>query len=151
MNPFTHEPPTPIPILLLTSLRYLGRGLTFDDLAESTAMHEETVRVFFHCFIDYGSSVLYALYIRPPTCAAEAQAHTSEYAEAGFTGAIGSTDTTHILLERVAYRLRQTHIGFKMTHTARTYNITVNHRRQILATTTGHPARWNDKTLALFD
>jgi hypothetical protein len=38
-----------------------------------------------------------------------------------------------------------------MTHTARTYNITVTHRRQILATTTGHPARWNDKTLALFD
>jgi hypothetical protein len=27
----------------------------------------------------------------------------------------------------------------------------VNHRRKILATTTGHPARWNDKTLVLFD
>ena len=38
-----------------------------------------------------------------------------------------------------------------MTHTARTYNISVNHRRQILAKTTGHPARWNNKTLALFD
>jgi hypothetical protein len=42
-------------------------------------------------------------------------------------------------------------MGFKMTHTARTYNITVNHRRQKIATTSGHPARWNDKTLALFD
>jgi hypothetical protein len=31
------------------------------------------------------------------------------------------------------------------------YNITVNHRQRILATTAGHPARWNDKTLALFD
>jgi hypothetical protein len=152
VNPFTQDPPAPIPLLLLTSLRYLGRGLTFDDLAESTALHEETIRVFFHCFIDYGSSVLYArLYIRPPTCTDDAQAHASEYAVAGFTGAIGSTDATHILLERVPYRQRQTHIGFKMTHTARTYNITVNHRRQILATTTGHPARWNDKTLALFD
>ena len=70
---------------------------------------------------------------------------------AGFTGAIGSTDATHILIERIDYRIRQTHIGFKMTHTARTYNITVNHRRQILATTTGHPARWNNKTLSLFD
>jgi hypothetical protein len=50
VNPVTQEPPTPIPLLLLTSLRYLGRGLTFDDLAESTAIHEETVRVFFHCF-----------------------------------------------------------------------------------------------------
>ena len=113
VNPFTQEPPTPIPLLLLTSLRYLGRGLTFDDLAESTAIHEETVRVFFHCFIDYGSSVLYALYIRPPTCAEEAQAHISEYVVAGFSGAIGSTDATHILIERVAYRLRQTHLGSK--------------------------------------
>jgi hypothetical protein len=55
------------------------------------------------------------------------------------------------MLERVQYRLRQTHIGFKMLHTARTYNITVNQRRQILATTAGHPALWNDKTLAIFD
>jgi hypothetical protein len=38
-----------------------------------------------------------------------------------------------------------------MSHTARTYNITVNHRRRTLSTTTGHPARWNDKTLILFD
>ncbi len=38
-----------------------------------------------------------------------------------------------------------------MTHTARTYNMTVNHRRRILSTTHGHPARWNDKTLANFD
>jgi hypothetical protein len=38
-----------------------------------------------------------------------------------------------------------------MSHTACTYNITVNHHRQILATTSGHPAQWNGKTLALFD
>jgi hypothetical protein len=56
-----------------------------------------------------------------------------------------------LMLERVNYRFRQSHMGFKMSHTARTYNITVNHRRRILATTQGHPARWNDKTLSLFD
>ena len=48
-------------------------------------------------------------------------------------------------------QLRQTHIGFKMSHTAQTYNITVDHRRQILATKSGHPARWKYKTLTLFD
>jgi hypothetical protein len=57
----------------------------------------------------------------------------------------------HIMLKRVQYRLRQTHIGFKMSHTARTYNITVNQRQQILATTAGHLALWNNKTLAIFD
>ena len=29
--------------------------------------------------------------------------------------------------------------------------MTVNHRRQILHSTTGHPGRWNDKTLIRFD
>jgi hypothetical protein len=42
-------------------------------------------------------------------------------------------------------------MGYKMSHTARTYSITVNHRRRILSTTRGHPSRWNDKTLILFD
>jgi hypothetical protein len=32
-----------------------------------------------------------------------------------------------------------------------TYNITANHRRRILSSTRGHPARWNDKTVVLFD
>jgi len=39
----------------------------------------------------------------------------------------------------------------RKVQTARTFNLTVNHRRQILSTTQGHPARWNDKTLVLFD
>ena len=42
-------------------------------------------------------------------------------------------------------------MDFKTSNTARTYNITVNNRQRILATTTGHPSRWNDKTLVLLD
>ena len=38
-----------------------------------------------------------------------------------------------------------------MSHTVTSYNITVNHQRRILATTQGHPAHWNDKTVVLFD
>ena len=34
---------------------------------------------------------------------------------------------------------------------SRTYNLTCNHRRRILSSTRGHPGRWNDKTLVLFD
>ena len=29
--------------------------------------------------------------------------------------------------------------------------MTVNHRRRILGTTTGHPGSWNNKTLVLYD
>jgi hypothetical protein len=32
-----------------------------------------------------------------------------------------------------------------------TNNIIVNHHRRILSTTHVHPARWNDKTIVLFD
>ena len=34
---------------------------------------------------------------------------------------------------------------------SRTYNITVNHRRRILSSTRGHPGRWNDKSVVLYD
>jgi len=39
----------------------------------------------------------------------------------------------------------------KLPHAARTYNIVINHRRCILSTTQGHPARWNDKSIVKFD
>jgi hypothetical protein len=145
------KPATSLPLLVLCSLRYLGRGWTFDNLSENTGISEEVIRVFFHRFITFGSTVLYEKYVVAPVTSDDANVHSIEYCKAGLPGCIGSTDATHIPLERVEYRLRQNHLGFKMSHTARTYNITVNHRRCILSTTTGHPARWNDKTLILFD
>ena len=141
----------PISLLVLTALRYLGRGWTFDDCAENTAISPEVIRVFFHVFIGYGATELYERYVNAPASSVDASSHMHEYEAAGFPGAVGSTDATHIMIERVSHRFRQTHMGFKMSHTARTYNITVNHRRRILATTKGHPARWNDKTLILYD
>ena len=142
---------TPIPLLVLCVLRYLGRGWTFDNLSENTGISEEIIRVFFHKFIEFGSTVLYKRYVVPPVNAEDAAQHSQEYAKAGLPGCIGSMDATHIILEKVEYRLRQSHLGFKSSHTLRNYNITVNNRRKILATTTGHPARWNDKTVVLFD
>jgi hypothetical protein len=42
---------SPIELLLLGTLRYLGRGLTFDDIEEGTQVSEECHRQFFHKFI----------------------------------------------------------------------------------------------------
>ncbi|KAI2503815.1 Plant transposon protein [Fragilaria crotonensis] len=113
---------SPIELLLLGTLRYLGRGWTLTTLK------------------------------RPPNTA-DLRNCESEYAVAGFPGCIGSTDATHIPLDKVTASFRQAHLGYKMGSdaTTRTYNLTVNHRRQILHTTTGHPGRWNDKTLVRFD
>ena len=38
---------TPLPLLILCALRYIGRGWTFDDLSENTGISEEVIRVFF--------------------------------------------------------------------------------------------------------
>jgi hypothetical protein len=143
---------SPIELLILGSFRYLGRGLTFDDLQEYTGISEDVHRCFFHAFIKFGSTKLFKEYVIAPNDSnQEVAAHQHEYNIAGCHGAIGSTDAVHIMSERISYKLRNQHIGFKMSHTARTYNVTVNHRRRILCTTEGHPATWNDKTLILFD
>jgi hypothetical protein len=144
------RPATPLPLLLLCVLQYIGREWTFDDLSENTGISEDIVR-FFHRFIEFGSTVLYQRFVVAPKRADDAKQHTPEYEKAGLPGCIGSMDATRIQLEKVEYRLRQSHLGFKSSHTTRKYNITVNNRRRILATTTGHPARWNDKTVVLFD
>ena len=49
---------SPLPLLLLATLRYLGRGWCFDDCEEQTCISEETHCFFFHKFIEYGSTSL---------------------------------------------------------------------------------------------
>ena len=47
--------------------------------------------------------------------------------------------------------MNRLHKGGKSKQTTRTFNLSANHRRCILATTKGHPGSWKDKTLVLFD
>jgi hypothetical protein len=49
---------SPIEIMLLGALQYLGRGLTFDDIKEATCISEETHCQFF-VFTFFGREVLY--------------------------------------------------------------------------------------------
>ena len=70
-----------------------------------------------------------------------------------FPGCVPSTDAAHITMDRcpAPYKYRQLHVGFKLKHSLRAYNVSVNHRRQILFSTNRHPISWNDKTLQTFD
>ena len=70
---------------------------------------------------------------------------------AGFPGCVGSTNDTHVILESCPFCLRQLHLAYKLLHTAHAYNMAVNHRKWILSLTKGHPPRFNDKTLVLYD
>lgn len=142
---------SPIELLLLGSLRYLGRGFTFDDLEETTFIGRDVHRSFFHSFVEFGEKKLFPMFVQLPQSVEALKECEHAYRIAGFPGCIGSTDATHIPLERVAFTIRQAHLGFKMSGTTRTYNLTVNHKREILHSTGGHPGRWNDKTLARYD
>jgi DDE superfamily endonuclease len=99
----------------------------------------------------FGEKVLFPKFVKVPQSLEALKQCENEYRIAGFPGCVGSTDATHIPLEKVSFTIRQGHLGFKTSATTRTYNLTVNHRRQILHTTSGHPGRWNDKTLARYD
>ena len=107
--------------------------------------------VFYHVFIDWGSTYLFDKFIKTPRCKDDVIRHKKDYDKAGFTGAVGSADTVNIILEKGTHRLKQAHLGGKSSLTCRTFNVVVNNRREILHTTSGYPARWNDKTLILFD
>lgn len=138
-------------LLLLGTLRYLGRGWTFDDLEESTAISQYVHRDFFHVFIQYGKEYLYPKHVIFPSSSADVAMYCRAYEKAGFHGAIGSMDACHTVIEKCSHRLKQNYLGGKSKLTCRSFNSTCNHRRQILHTTGGHPARWNDKTIILYD
>lgn len=147
----TGKQSSPIELLLLATLRYLGRGWTFDDMEEQTLICEEVHRRFLHVYIQWASTYLYQKYVVLPRNNEELKQSSSEYELAGLPGCLGSQDATHIGMHRCQYRLRQYHNSYKLPMPTRTYNLTVNHRRRILSSTRGHPGRWNDKTLVLFD
>ena len=77
--------------------------------------------------------------------------HERMFKLAGFNGCIGSTDTTQVGMLNCYAWAHIIHKGFKLNILSRTYNMTINHCHQILGSTLGHPATWNNKTLILFD
>jgi hypothetical protein len=121
-------------------------------MRDVTYISQDVHQKFFHQFVMFGATVLYRTYVYMPQMVEELKDCENENNIAGFPGCIGSTDATHIPLEKVCVSLRQAHLGFKSKRTMRTYYyLTCNHRRKILHTTSGHPGRWIDKTLVRFD
>ena len=141
---------SPIELLLLGALRYLGHGFTFDDLEECTAILDEVHRVFFHKFIEVGSTHSYNKFVKAPQNSDELHEHMHEFIQAGMPGAFASMDAIHIIHELCNWRVRRAHMGPKSKHATRTYNLMINHSRRILASTQGNPWSFNDKTVILF-
>ena len=141
----------PLELLVLGALRVLGRGWCFDDVEEASAVSCETHRKFFHRFVAACAEKLYPKWVRIPQSEEEVAEITRVFEMAGMPGCIGSTDATHVVMERCTWRLRNSHLGAKSSHTTKAFQITVDHKRRILASTGGLPGRWNDKTVVRFD
>ena len=138
-------------LLLLGTLRYIGRAWILDDLGEVNGISREVNRIFLSTFLIYGSTILYKKWVLDPATKINVSSHERMFKLAGFDGCIGSTDATHVGILNCAAWVHNIHKGFKLKIPSRTYNMTVNHCHQILGSTSGHPATWNDKTLILFD
>ena len=108
---------SPIPLLVLGSLCYLGRGWTLDDLEKCTYIARDVHCVFFHMFVEFGAKFLYTRYVTLPSTLDELKECELEYQKAGFHGCIGSTDATHINIDKLNFGVRQAHLGFKSKET----------------------------------
>jgi hypothetical protein len=73
----------PLDLLVLGSLRYLGREWTFDHLEESTGISEKTHRRFFHLFVKACKDILYPKYVVEPSTAEEIADSMKEFSNAG--------------------------------------------------------------------
>ena len=74
-----------------------------------------------------------------------------EFNMAGMNGGVASMDDARIVIEKCSHILNQNHLGGKSQLICRAFNITTNHRRRILYTTSDHPARWNNTTIVFFN
>jgi hypothetical protein len=135
-------------LLLLGLLHYLGRGWTFDDCEESTAIDKDVHMTFSRVFLKFGSTFLYKKWVLTPVNLPEAMSNMKEYSVAGFPGCIGSSDCTHVVTDWCEYNPKNNHLGAKNSLTTRTFNLTCNHHHQILQ---GGPGRWNDQTIVRLD
>ncbi len=132
---------SPIELLVLGVLRYLGRGWTFDDICESTCISAETHRCFLNAFLEFGSTILYSKYVITPRTLEDAQSHMVEFEKAGFPGCVGSCDCTHIATEKCQYNLKNNHTG--QNKKEKGYHMHIQPHCQPSSSHTAHYSWWS--------
>ena len=136
---------------MLGVLHYFGRGFNFNDIEEANKISAETHSQIFHIWIEYGSTIIYKLHVTLPLLDYFSSESTTLFELAGLNGCLGSTDATYIGMRKCSCWAFVLHKGHKLSMPSRTYNMTVTHAYQILGSTFGHPATWNDKTMIKYD
>ena len=76
--------PSDIKLLLLGSLRYIGRSWTLDDISEANGISINTNDSFLKAFIKYGSTTLYKKWVLDQTIEIPVYEQESIFRQAGF-------------------------------------------------------------------
>ncbi|CAM9274653.1 unnamed protein product, partial [Pylaiella littoralis] len=80
---------------ILTALQILGRGNCFDDINQLSLMSKSMAAAIFHKFCKSFAKEMFEEHIYLPTGTYQDEVMDC-YRKLGFTGAIGSTDVTHV-------------------------------------------------------
>jgi hypothetical protein len=107
--------------------RYLqlctDHGECFRSVEGRTGIDEDTIREFFHTFMDWMVQRFYAEFITVPYDEQLAFV-VSDYEKIGFPGAVGSVDCVHIPWDRCPYEYRQMNRSGKDGFPTRVYEVT---------------------------
>ena len=134
---------------MVACLRILATGCQFDAFEEAAGLDKETVRRFFHQWMDHLASTVAPLHIKPPE-GEELDACMDVYRKLGFPGAVMSVDATHVPWDRVPCAHHADHVG-KEKFPSLVWNAHVTHDRQFRHVQQAQPGARNDKTLAHYD
>ena len=145
------RPGVPLALLLLGSLRYLGRHCHFDDLQEATKIDKETHRRFFICLCAWGRQRLFQKFCLPPSTDEEIDKIERLYAAAGFPGCMGSFDVTHVPLQSLSVNLVNQYKNGKHDYPTKAFEVVVDHTSRVLYVCPGMPGTYNDKTIVKYD
>jgi hypothetical protein len=140
----------PLSLKILGVLRYLGRGITFDCIAELNGISENTNRVFFHQFCAQFAANNKDKWIKTPSTDNELHKHEETYIPKHFPGAIGSLDVVHLEWNMCPAQKRNIYCG-KEGYPTIAYEVCCDHNTCIMSVTPGTFGSMNDKTIVKFD
>lgn len=163
---YTRSPPTPLPppppanarapashtnntVQILTSLQILGRGNCFDDINQLSLMSKSMAASTFHKFCARFAEEMFEEHIYLPTGTYQDEV-MDNYRKLGFTGAIGSTDVTHVGWGMCPFTLGRSFTG-KEGFPTLAFEVTVDHAGRAIGVTQGFTGTTNDKTIIRYD
>lgn len=135
---------------VLACLQILGRGNFYDDIVQFSGMSEATVGRTFHIFCECFATKLYETWIHLPRDEEELQEVMDVYDKVGFTGAVGSTDVTHVAWACTPFSHARSYTG-KEGFPTLAYQATVDHSGRVRGVTKGFAGATPDKTIVRYD